>query len=303
MPSLETCQRCARAVPWTSFWGNFSMAIYKLVVGLIGGSAALVADAAHSFADVIGSTGILVATKVSSRHPSERFPYGTGKAEFLGAIFVYTGLTLFAFTIIWHAITKMLHPDLAPPHFVTALGAGVSIVCNYVMFRYSTCVGRRNNSPAILADAFENKADAIASVAAVAGILGAMFFHPACDPIAALGVGLIILWNCQSQLREAASGLLDTGLGDEDVQAIRTLTLQQEGVCAVRFIRSRGTGARYWVDIGLEVSSDLDVGRVDQIAVALRDRLKRNPLCHHVEVFVFPESSLGTAPAPNRVLA
>ena len=290
MPSAEMCRRCARIVPWTSLWGNFSLAIYKIVVGLIGGSAALVADAIHSFADVVGSTGILVATKVSSRRPDERFPYGTGKAEFLGAVFVYTVLFFFAGGIVYHAIAKMLHPDLAAPHFATLLGAIVSIVYNYIMFRYATCVGRRNNSPAIMADAFENKADAISSVACVAGILGAMYVHPICDPIAALGVGAVIFWNCQQQIREATHGLLDSGLPAGDVDLVKQVALRHGGVLDVRFVRSRRTGARYWMDIGVDVRRDLDVDAFDQIAVGIRDELKRNPLCHHVEVFAFPEA-------------
>jgi len=294
MPSAEMCRRCARIVPWTSLWGNFSLAIYKIVVGLIGGSAALVADAIHSFADVVGSTGILVATRVSSRTPDERFPYGTGKAEFLGAVFVYTVLFFFAGGIVYHAIGKMLHPDLAPPHFATLLGAFVSIVYNYIMFRYATCVGRRNNSPAIMADAFENKADAISSVACVAGIVGAMYIHPICDPIAALGVGAVIFWNCQQQIREATHGLLDTGLSAADVDHVKQIALKYGGVLDVRFVRSRRTGARYWMDIGLDVPCDLDVDKVDEIAVHIRDELKRNPLCHHVEVFAFPEAAATT---------
>jgi cation diffusion facilitator family transporter len=171
------------------------------------------------------------------------------------------------------------------------LGAVVSIAYNYIMFGYATCVGRRNNSPAILADAFENKADAISSVACVGGILGAMFIHPICDPIAALMVGLLIFWNCQEQLREAARGLLDMGLEPEDVEHIKKIALKYEGVLAVSFVKTRRTGARYWMDIGVEVPADLHVDRIDEIAAGIRDELKTNPLCHHVEVFAFPHGS------------
>ena len=293
MPSPEMCRRCVRAVPVASLGGNLSLAIYKVVIGVIGGSAALIADAAHSFSDVVGSTGILIATRVSSRPPNQRFPYGTGKAEFLGAVFVYTLLIFIAGGIVYHAVTKMLHPALEPPHFATLLGAVVSVVYNYIMFRYTTCVGRRNNSPAILADAFENKADAVASVACIGGIVGAIYIHPICDPIAALGVGAVIFWNCQEQIREAASGLLDTGLSKKDIELIEQVATKPSGVLGVRFVRTRRTGARYWMDIGLDVPNDLDVDRVDQIAVQIRDALRGNPLCHYVEVFAFPEGSAG----------
>lgn len=280
------CKRCARMVPWFSFWGNLGLAIYKLIVGVLGRSAALVADAMHSFADVVGSTGILVATRVSAHEPDHRFPYGRGKAEFMGAIFVYTVLLFFAAGIVFTSIRAMMSPALEAPHFVTLLGAVVSVIYNYVMYTYATCVGRRNHSPAILADAFENRADAISSVACILGILGAMFVHPVCDPIAALGVGLIILWNCQEQLRDAVSGLLDAGMEPAHRNAIIRLALEQPHVEGVAEVRSRRTGARYWIDVAILVTESVSVAEADETARRIRDRLGALPICHHAEVYV-----------------
>lgn len=287
-PTAESCRRCARAAPWLSLWGNLSVGLYKLVVGIIGGSTALVADAVHSFSDVIGSTGILIATKISSRKPNENFPYGLGKAEFVGALFVYTLLLFIVAWIAAQSIRLMLSAGLEPPHFVTLLGAVVSVLYNYMMYRYTTCVGMRNQSPAILADAFENRADAISSGACIAGILGGMFVHPICDPIAALLVGAIIMWNCQDQLRHAADGLMDVGLGEEEVELVKRIALRHEGVIAAPSVRTRRTGARYWVDLQVTVRPDLPVARADAIAAAVRDDIKRYPSFHHAEVFVLP---------------
>jgi cation diffusion facilitator family transporter len=283
-----SCHRCAQAVPWVSLWGNLGLAIYKLLVGMLGRSSALVADALHSFADVIGSTGILIATKSSARAPDERFPFGRGKAEFIGAVFVYTVLLFFGGGIIISALRKILNPALEAPHVVTLLGAVVSVLYNFVMYKYATCVGRRNHSPAILADAFENRADAISSVACIAGIFGAMYIHPAADPLAAIAVGLIIIWNCQEQLREATSGLMDGGLNESDCELVRRAVLARPGVLAISFLRTRQTGARYWIDLGIEVAPDLPVEAADRIAQATRDAVKGYPKCHHVEVYVSP---------------
>ncbi len=287
-PARSKCQKCARSVPWVSFWGNFALAVYKLFVGVLGGSSALIADAMHSFADVVGSVGIVIATHVSAKEPDEDYPYGRGKAEFLGAVFVYTILLFFAFGIVAHSLTLMSSDDLKAPHFATLLGAVVSVFHNVIMFQYLTCVGRRNNSPAILADAFENRADAISSVACIGGILGAMLIHPICDPIAALLVGVIIFWNCQEQLREAIKGLMDTALPDEETDEATDIILGIDGVVDLAFLRTRRTGARYWLDIGIEVDELLDVEAADVIAKKIGAQLSRYPFCHHAEVFVVP---------------
>jgi cation diffusion facilitator family transporter len=299
-----SCKRCAQTVPWLSLWGNLSLAIYKVIVGVLGRSQALIADALHSFADVIGSTGILVATKISARHPNENFNYGLGKAEFIGAAFVYTLLLFFAGGIAFSAIRSMLSETLEAPHFVTVLGAVVSVLYNYIMYTYATCVGKRNKSPAILADAFENRADAISSVACIGGILGALYIHPICDPIAALVVGIVIFWNCQEQLREAAHGLMDSGLHPQDNAEIRNIVLGHVGVFSIAYLKSRRTGARYWVDIGIEVADYLQVGQADEIANAVRNSLRGHHDCHYVQVSVLPASprpASAAEPATNSV--
>lgn len=277
-----------------SFLANFSLGLYKLVIGLIGGSAALVADAVHSFSDVIGSTSVLVATKVSAKAPDKRYPYGRGKAEFMGAIFVYTLLVFLGAGISYTAIRAMMNPHLRAPHFVTLVGAAISVFQNYLMYRYGTCVGRRNNSPAILADAFEFRADAISSAACILGIIGGMLVHPIFDPIAALLVGVIIFWNCQEQLREAIRGLMDAGLPKAELDVIREIALKREGVKGVSFLRTRQTGARYWIDVGIEVTGDLDVSQADILAMSIRDELKSKGSCHHAEVYVSPAIEVST---------
>ena len=291
----ELCRNCARIAPWYSFWGNLALAIHKLVVGLLGRSTALVADAIHSFGDVLGSTSVVISTRMAGKQPDKRFPFGRGKAEFVSAVFVYVMLLLLAGGIIFTSARSILRGELTPPHLVTAASAIVSVLYNYLMYKFTTCVGKRNSSPAILADAFENRADAIASIAVIAGIVAARFIHPICDPIAALVVGLVIFWNCQEQLRKAAEGLMDRGLPAEEVAALKACAAAQRGVLNVPFIRTRQTGVRYWIDLGIEVAADLSVDAADEIVGAVRNAISSTPQCHFVEVYVFPALPKPTA--------
>jgi cation diffusion facilitator family transporter len=298
----DLCRNCARIAPWYSFWGNLALAIHKLVVGILGRSTALVADAVHSFGDVLGSTSVVISTRMAGKHPDRKFPFGRGKAEFVSAVFVYVMLLLLAAGIIFTSVRSILRGEISPPHLVTAASAFVSVLYNYLMYKFTTCVGRRNSSPAILADAFENRADAIASLAVIAGIFAARFIHPICDPIAALIVGVIIFWNCQEQLRKAAEGLMDRGLPQEDMDAIGKCAAAQVGVLNVAFIRSRQTGVRYWIDIGVEVSAELTVDAADEIVNAVRAAVSATPQCHFVEVYVFPALPKPTPLIADRVL-
>ena len=283
------CVRCADRAPWVSFAGNLMLAVYKLAVGFLGGSSALIADGCHSASDVIGSTCILLTTRISGRPADGDHPYGHGKAEFVGAVFVYTLLSLFSIAVIVGAILSVRHPDR--PHLVSLLGALVSVLCNFLMYRFALCAGSRSNSPAVLADAFENRADALSSIAAVVGIGGALLLDPILDPIAAMVVGCVIFWNSIQQLREAASGLMDRGLPPDEVAEIERIALEHEGVEGVAFVLTRQTGRQFWVDLGVRLADDADVAAADAIVASLQSDLAGHPSLHRVEVFVVPSSA------------
>ena len=262
----ERCIRCGNRVPWISFWGNLSIAVFKVAVGFFGGSSALVADGIHSFTDVIGTSAIISTRKISSWPSDENHPYGHGKAEFLGSSFIYTVLLFLSSAIFIGGLLVILEGHIRKPHIVTLLAAAVSVLYNVFMYLLGQCAGRKNNSPAILANSFENRADAISSAACIVGIATAIFVNPICDPIAAMVVGVIIFVNCLVQLNESLSGLMDRALPYEVVQRIRHVAMSQKGVAGVAFVKTRQTGSSYWVELGILVPGDLDVAGSDSVA-------------------------------------
>jgi cation diffusion facilitator family transporter len=286
----ERCVRCGRRVPWYAVAGNVSLTVFKVSVGLLGGSKALVADGIHSLTDVIGTSVIIISRRVAERPADDEHPYGHGKVEFMSSAFIYILLLVISAGIFTSGLLSIIEWKLHPPNFVTVLGAAVSIGYNVYMYKLGTCAGRRNGSPALLANAFENRADAISSFAVIIGICLAMFAHPVCDPVAAMMVGIIIFVNCVVELGKAAAGLMDKSLPGDTLARIRSLVVQQRGVKAVTFIKSRSTGNKYWLDIGVQVKRSLPVSRADTIADEIRSALmRRSSHIHSVEVFIAPD--------------
>jgi cation diffusion facilitator family transporter len=285
----ERCIRCGNRVPWISFLGNLAITIFKVTVGILGRSSALIADGIHSLTDVIGTGAIIATRKISSRPSDESHPYGHGKAEFLGSTFIYTVLLFLSSAIFIGGLLVILEGRIEKPRIVTLLAAVVSVFYNVFMYLFGQCAGRRNNSPAILANSFENRADAISSTACIVGIAAAIFVNPVCDPISAMMVGVIIFVNCLVQLNESLSGLMDRALPYKVIQRIRHVAMTQEGVAGVDFVKTRQTGSNYWVDLGILVPGDLDVARSDSVASEVRNELmRRSERFHNVEVFVAP---------------
>jgi cation diffusion facilitator family transporter len=281
--------------------GNAGLALFKLVVGTLGASSALVVDGTHSLTDVVGSSAIIVASRVSGRPADESHPYGYGKAEFIGSAVVYTLLLVLSAGIVFGAVVVLLRGKAEPPHYLTLLGAVVSVLGNYVMYLFAHCAGSKANSPAILADAFENRADALSSIAAVVGITGAIFIHPLFDPITAVVVGGMILWNCLTQLKVSVSNLIDRGMPHEVTVAIRRVVMSHRGVIAIDFVRTRQTGPQYWIDLGVRLAKELDVSSADALCAGIRtDLMLRCEEFQWVELFVTPWDD-DRGPEPGRM--
>jgi cation diffusion facilitator family transporter len=286
----ERCIRCGDRVPWFSLAGNIAITIYKILVGVLGGSKALVADGLHSFTDVIGTSVIILTRSVARTGADESHPFGHGKVEFMGSVFIYTVLILIAIAIFSGGLITIISGELVRPRVVTILAAGVSVVYNVLMYRFGSCAGKRNNSPALMANAYENRADAVSSFAVILGISGAIWIHPIIDPITAMIVGVIILTNSVAQLKESFSGLMDTAMEADAVDDIRVVVEGHEGVAAVDFVRTRQTGPKFWVDLGIRVNAAFSVAQSDEIASTLRNKLMRRwDSFQNVVVFVESE--------------
>ena len=294
----ERCGACAKRVPWLTFWGNLFMTVYKIGLGIIGHSSALVADGFHSFTDVIGTTVIIGACQVAERPADEGHPYGHGKAEFIGSAFIYLLLIVVAVGLFVGGALVIIHWDLKRPSILTMLGAVISIGFNLLMYGIGQCAGRRVNSPALLANSFENRADAISSSAVVVGIGLALTIHPICDPLAAMAVGVIILVNCIVELKTAIGGLMDRALPADVGRRIEGIVLEHEMVDAVSFVMTRQVGTSYWLDLGIVVAGETPMDEADVIARDVRATLMiRSKYFQTIEVFVLPQA---TSKTPTR---
>ena len=193
--------------------GNTLLSGGKLFIGFWAGSAALVADGYHSLADVLSDIGILLALKAASTPPDEDHPYGHHSFETLGAILVAAFMLATAGLIGKSAISDLVNRDFLKPDVIALWASLGSVLVKEVMARYTLLVGRMHGSPALMANGAMHRSDAISSLAAAAGISGALlgwtyldnigalviaplgFFMGMPFPKAALRVGTLIDWG------------------------------------------------------------------------------------------------------------
>ncbi len=271
----EKCITCAKKVPVVCFFSNLTLAVFKLSIGYLTGSKGLFADGIHSLSDVVATTGVIVSLKISERGDDPRYPYGRGKIEFISCVFVYSVLLIVSLLILTEAIESILSGNLKAPNLISLFTAVVSVIANIILYRLGLCAGKAVNSPAIIANANENKADMLSSIAVILGIIGSNLGYTYSDPLAAVIVGLIIFKTASTLGWKAIEALIDTSLPANKLKIINEIILEVQGVEKVNYIKTREIGKHYWLDIEIKVSPKLLVREGDIISRVVKYKIMK----------------------------
>jgi cation diffusion facilitator family transporter len=271
------CQTfCATYYAWISYVSNVFNAALKIGVGIVTHSQALVADGFHSLSDSFTALVTIAALRFSSKPSDDRHPYGHGKIEFLSAAFFSLILIALSLWIMGRAIFAIVKGAIEPPNFLAIGPAFVSILSNIAISNYGLCVGKELNSPVVMANAQENRADAYSSIASLVGITGAIAGYAILDPLAAIAVSLLIGHMGCKIFGEAGAGLMDASIGENQRKEIRRAVLSVPGVDKIAYLRTRRTGQRTWADVGIVVPSVISLYEGDAVAQEVRNSLMRN---------------------------
>jgi len=271
----EKCFTCAKKVPVVCFFSNLTLAAFKMSVGYLTGSKGLFADGIHSLSDVVATTGVIISLKISDKGDDPQYPYGRGKIEFVSCVFVYSILFIVAIFILTGAISSILSGGLKAPNLISLFTAVVSVIANIILFRLGLCAGNAVNSPAIIANANENKADMLSSIAVIFGIIGSNLGYTYSDPLAAVIVGLIILGTSTTLGWKAIKALIDTSLSVKKLKVINEIILEVQRVERVNYIKTRQLGKQYWLDVGIQVSPELLVREGDILSQVVKYKLMK----------------------------
>jgi len=250
------------------------LGVVKIVVGVIGGSQALVADGIHSLSDLATDFLVIFAAKQSHREADEEHPYGHGRIETVATVILGVALAVVAVGICYDAIQRMTTPGrLGHPGALALLVAFSSVVSKEIIYHYTVRAARRLRSNMLHANAWHSRSDAISSIIVIIGVVGTMYGFASLDAIAAIAVGLMIAKIGWDLLWESLQELIDTGLEEEKVNEIRAAILGVSGVRALHMLRTRRSGSDALVDVHIQVDPALSVSEGHMIGERVRSRL------------------------------
>lgn len=287
-------QKISQVTIWGAI-GNLLLTAFKLVAGLLGRSSAMIADAIHSLSDLVSDIVVLVMVKVSSKGVDKSHDYGHGKFETLATVVVAVILLWVGIELLIEGIGKIrlviMGDTLPVPRQIALWAALISILVKEILYQWTSRVGKKVNSPAMITNAWHHRSDALSSIGAALGIGGAICFGGKwviLDPIVGCIISIFIVVIAVKMAIPALYELTDGSLPEEIEQQIIQLILSVDGVTNVHDLRTRRNGPIIIIGVHIVVDPNMTVAKAHHLTV-LAENAIRNQFGNETQISIHIE--------------
>lgn len=270
---------------------NTILSVLKFAAGIFAHSSAMISDSVHSLSDVLSTFAVIAGVNLSEKRSDHDHPYGHERLESIFSMILSGMLFATGIGIGYAGVKGIIFKTYTEPGVFALIAAAVSIAVKELMYEYTMAAARRVNSTALKADAWHHRSDALSSVGALIGIIGAMLGFPICDPIASIVICFFILKAAWDIFVEASNQLVDRACDEETQKRLRNVVSKQEGVLCVDLIRTRLFGTRMYVDVEIGADGNLTLYDSHAIAERVHNEIEREfPDVKHCMVHVNPKN-------------
>ena len=282
---------------------DFILAVIKIVLGFIGQSGALIADGIHSFSDLITDWVTWYAAKLSGDAPDDDHPYGHERFETVATLGLSIFLAIVGTIIIFDGFGRFSNPNELKHESWLIAAATLSILSKEGLYWYTVKVAKNVNSDLLRANAWHHRTDAFSSIVVVIGIIGAANGYFFFDSVAAILVGVLIIYIGWQLGFEATKELVDTSIDQEDIKALHLALSEIKGVKSVHTLRTRKVGHKKSADVHVQVNPFLSVSEGHIISVSV-ERVAKECIeeLDDVTVHIDPENDEEKDDAPYKDL-
>ncbi len=288
------------AIYKVTVWGcvvNIALAIGKVVAGIVGRSGAMVADAVHSLSDLASDIVVILFVKLAAKPKDENHHYGHGKYETLATTIIGIALAIVGIGILSDSALRIIDAtqgkELPKPRLIALIVAAVSILSKEILYRQTIKIGRKVNSPAVIANAWHHRSDALSSIGTFIGVGCAYFLGSKwriADPIAAIVVAALIIKVAIDLIKVGINELLERSLPNETQQEIIEIIALNPEVKMPHNLRTRRIGNSIAIEVHIRVDGKMSVEQSHLLTVEIENNLreKYGENCNvsiHVEPF------------------
>jgi cation diffusion facilitator family transporter len=249
---------------------------------------ALLSDALHNLGDVFTTVGVWFGFRASRKPPTERFPYGFGRAEDLAGVIIVAAIWSSAIVAGIESYYKLVSARPTTHLSIGMIAAGVGIVGNQLVARYKLRVGRAIKSAPLIVDARHSWLDAIASAGALIGLIGVAAGFKAADPLAGFAITLLIIHIGMEATRDIAARLMDAN-DAELARACAAVAAQTPGVMEIVEANARWLGRTAEVRLVVRAPGNLSLVEAHDLGHSIETSVReQNPDAQNVLVTVNP---------------
>lgn len=272
----------AKKVTIVGFVVNAILTAFKILAGVLGNSAAMIADGAHSLSDFFTDIVVLVGFKFIEKPEDEDHNYGHGKYETFSTLIISFALFLVGYKIFINGFHNIYHVIfdgliLEKPKWIALIAAIVSIISKELLYRYTKLVGEKINSPAVIANGWHHRSDAFSSIGTLIGIGGAILLGDKwtiLDPIASVIVSVFIFKVAFDIFVPSMNELMESSLSQGDIKMIQEIIASSSQVKQYHHLRTRRVGIRVAIEVHLIFESQMSIYEAHEYATEIENNLK-----------------------------
>lgn len=269
----ETVRGQIRAITYLGILVNVVLSAIKIVTGLLATSLALVADGIHSLSDLATDAVVLLGLRLGSKEPDQTHQYGHGRAETFSAALVALILIIVGGGMIYYATMAIARDEVTQPRLAVLVAAIVSISAKEWLYRATRRIAIQSHSPALYANAWHHRSDALSSVAVLVGSISLAFGFGHGDQVAAIAVGLMIIWVGVKIIGDCLRELTETAIDSDTIDHIKQIINGDSSIHQWHKLRTRRVGREVFLDLHILVDPDLDVTAAHEITERLEKTL------------------------------
>ncbi len=259
---------------------NTMLTAIKILAGIFGRSAAMVADGVHSLSDLLSDFVVLVFTHISSKGRDKGHSFGHGKFETLATslvslLLIVVGAKMMASGI--ESIIAVFSGEVLPrPGYIALAAALISIVAKEIIYRMTAKVGEDYGSQVVIANAWHHRSDALSSIGSLLGIGGAIVLGEkwtVLDPIVSCCISVAIIIVALKIGMPALSELLDASLPEAVEAEIVRIAESVDGVMDIHDLKTRKNGVSVIIEAHILVDASLSIVEAHDVSSRVEDAL------------------------------
>lgn len=289
---MDTMEKTAMKVSKVSIFANVILSAGKLAAGILASSGAMISDAIHSASDVFSTIIVMIGIRISGKEADKKHPYGHERMECVAAVLLAVVLAITGFEIGMSGLNKITsgnYGELEVPGVLALAAAVISIAVKEWMYWYTRFYAKKIKSSALMADAWHHRSDALSSIGAFVGILGARMGFPVMDPVASVVICIFILKAAYDIFKDAIDKMVDTACDPQVEKELEEFVMKQDGVQGIDLLRTRTFGSRIYVDVDIIADGDMTLREAHGIADHVHDEIEKNfEQVKHIMVHVNP---------------